>query len=120
MITVVDGDTFRWRHVECAACGATGPEIRCQTLGDGTPAEWERQAEADAIAAWNERAMPAELRSLINCWRINYGLDKYDKVTAARRWAEAGGPSDGPIMALATAIEWLERGTPPVPAPPPA
>ena len=108
MITVVDGDTFRWRHVECAACGATGPEIRCQTLGDGTQAEWERQAEADAIAAWNERAMPAELRSLINCWRINYGLDKYDKVTAARRWAEAGGPSDGPIMALATAIEWLE------------
>ena len=107
-ITVADGATFRWRHVECGACGAIGPEIRCQTMGEGTPAEWERQAEADAIAAWNERAIPAELRDLIDCWKANYGLDRYDKVTAARRWAEAGGPADGPIMALATAIEWLE------------
>ena len=56
VITVVDGDTFRWRHVECAACGATGPEIRCQTMGEGTPAEWELNAEADAIEAWNKRA----------------------------------------------------------------
>ena len=55
-----------------------------------------------------QRAIPAELRDLIDCWKANYGLDRYDKVTAARRWAEAGGPSDGPIMALATAIEWLE------------
>ena len=55
-IMVVDGATFRWRHVECGACGAMGPEIRCQTMGEGTPDEWERKAEADAIAAWNERA----------------------------------------------------------------
>lgn len=67
-----------------------------------------------------DREMPAELHSLIDCWRINYGLDR-DKVEAARRWQEAGGPADGPIMALATAIEWLEAtasqspGTPPVP-----
>ena len=66
-----------------------------------------------------DREMPAELRGLIDCWRINYGLDR-GKVEAARRWQEAGGPADGPIMALATAIEWLERltGTPPVPRPP--
>lgn len=55
-ISISDGSTFRWRHVECRACGAMGPEIRCQTMGEGTPAEWELEAEADAIAAWNDRA----------------------------------------------------------------
>lgn len=54
------------------------------------------------------REMPAELRRLIDCWRINYGLDRYGRVEAARRWQEACGPADAPIMALATAIEWLE------------
>lgn len=44
------------RFVKCYECGAMGPEIRCQTMGEGTPAEWELEAEADAIAAWNDRA----------------------------------------------------------------
>ena len=128
---VIEGATFRWRQVECRDCQARGPEVRCQTLGAGTPAEWQAKAADDAIAAWNGRAvcrsafeagkghMPDELREMIDCWRINYGLDR-DKVEAAGLWEQMGGPADGPIMALATAIEWLERlhGTPPVPAPP--
>ena len=69
----------------------------------GRPAR-AREAAEKAI----ERVLPAKAREHIDCWKVNYGLDRYDKVTAARRWAEAGGPSDGPIMALATAIEWLE------------
>lgn len=65
-------------------------------------------ARAEAAEKAIERVLPAKAREHIDCWKVNYGLDRYDKVTAARRWAEAGGPSDGPIMALATAIEWLE------------
>lgn len=122
--SVIEGATLRWRQVECRDCQARGPEVRCQTLGVGTPQEWRVKADDDAIAAWNERGgeMPAELRSLIDCWRINYGLDRLSKVQAAGLWEQMGGPADGPVMALATAIEWLERlhGTPPVPAPPPA
>jgi hypothetical protein len=37
-------------------CGAQAGEIRAQTRGEGTPAEWEAQANADAIAEWNRRA----------------------------------------------------------------
>lgn len=65
-------------------------------------------ARVEAAEKAIERVLPAKAREHIDCWKVNYGLDRYDKVTAARRWAEAGGPSDGPIMALATAIEWLE------------
>lgn len=36
--------------------GVVGPEIRIQTLGDGTPAEWEAAAKIRAIEAWNTRA----------------------------------------------------------------
>lgn len=132
---VIEGATFRWRQVECRDCQSRGPEVRCQTLGAGTPAEWQAKAVSAAIAAWNERSgfsgefdacsrhpMPPELREMIDCWRINYGLDRLPKVQAAGLWEQMGGPADGPVMALATAIEWLERlhGTPPVPAPPPA
>ena len=54
--SVIEGATFRWRQVECRDCQARGPEVRCQTLGEGTPAEWQAKATADAIAAWNERS----------------------------------------------------------------
>lgn len=85
----------------------------CSTWG---PKHWqcalnERDAllaRVEAAEKAIERVLPAKAREHIDCWKVNYGLDRYDKVTAARRWAEAGGPSDGPIMALATAIEWLE------------
>ena len=121
-LLVDEGTTFRWRALRCQKCGAMGPEVRCKTCGSGTPDEWERNATADAIAAWNERSgfsgefdacsrhpMPPELREMIDCWRINYGLDRLAKVQAAGLWEQMGGPADGPIMALATAIEWLER-----------
>lgn len=70
--------------------------------------EFDALARPEAAEKAIERVLPAKAREHIDCWKVNYGLDRYDKVTAARRWAEAGGPSDGPIMALATAIEWLE------------
>lgn len=53
---VIEGATFRWRQVECRDCQSRGPEVRCQTLGEGTQEEWEADAAARAIAAWNERA----------------------------------------------------------------
>ncbi len=54
-VTVQEGSTFRWRKVVCVECEASAGEIRCQTLGDGNREQWEKQAHADAIAAWNER-----------------------------------------------------------------
>lgn len=55
-ITVVDGSTFRWRQAYCEQCEAKGPEVRIQTLGDGSKEQWEEQARKDAIAEWNRRA----------------------------------------------------------------
>lgn len=52
---VQEGSTFRWRYVECNGCLARGPEVRAQTLGEGTAQQWEADAQARAIAAWNER-----------------------------------------------------------------
>ena len=55
-VSVEQGDTFRWRVAICRGCGARAPEVRAQTMGDGSPNEWEERAVADAIAAWNTRA----------------------------------------------------------------
>jgi hypothetical protein len=52
---VAEGSTFRWRFAQCLDCGARGPEVRVQTLGEGTPEEWEATARIEAIAAWNRR-----------------------------------------------------------------
>lgn len=60
-LTVVVGDTFRWRQVECPSCAAKGPEIRVQTLGPGTPAQWEREGEINAILEWNKSADPVDV-----------------------------------------------------------
>ena len=57
-VGVKDGDTFRWRHAECDHCGARGPEVRVQTLGDGTAKEWEANAQVRAVEAWNNRPEP--------------------------------------------------------------
>lgn len=51
---VAQTGTFRWRAWVCG-CGVVGPEIRIQTLGEGTQAEWEAAATLRAIEAWNER-----------------------------------------------------------------
>ena len=52
-VDVHEGATFRWRVVECE-CGATGPEVRHNTLADD-----QQAAEADsrrrAIEEWNRR-----------------------------------------------------------------
>lgn len=53
--TAHEGSTFRWWVVECNNCGAQGPEIRRQTTGEGTNAEWDAKATATAIEDWNRR-----------------------------------------------------------------
>jgi Lar family restriction alleviation protein len=55
-IEVVEGDTFRWRLACCRECGAQAGEVRIQTLGDGTPEEWEADAASRAIEEWNRRS----------------------------------------------------------------
>ena len=50
-----EGSTFRWMQVECNECGASCGEVSVQTRGAGTVAEWNKMAEADALAAWNMR-----------------------------------------------------------------
>jgi Lar family restriction alleviation protein len=54
-VSVSDGSTFRWRVAACNTCGAQCGEIRAQTLGEGTPQEWEAEAREEAIAEWNTR-----------------------------------------------------------------
>lgn len=55
-VCVQVGSTFRWRFACCENCGAQCGEVRVQTLGEGTPAEWEEQAVRDALDEWNKRA----------------------------------------------------------------
>jgi Lar family restriction alleviation protein len=54
-IAVVEGSTFRWLLAECQSCGASGPEVRVQTIGPGSPDEWRQAGEADALSEWNTR-----------------------------------------------------------------
>ena len=54
-ITIHEGSTFRWMVAECNNCGATCGEVRVQTMGSGLPAQWEIQAEHDAVEEWNKR-----------------------------------------------------------------
>jgi len=53
---VVQTSTFRWRAYTCGCCGVVGPEIRVQTMGNGSPDDWEAAGRRDAIKAWNTRA----------------------------------------------------------------
>jgi Lar family restriction alleviation protein len=62
-VSVIKGDTFRWRKAVCNACDAKAPEVRIQTSGDGTPDQWEDEADVKAMAEWNKRA-PVPLRDL--------------------------------------------------------
>lgn len=57
-VRTMDGSTFRWRVAYCCNCGAQAGEVRIQTLGNGTKAQWNERAEADAIEEWNKRASP--------------------------------------------------------------
>ena len=54
-ITVREGSTFRWVVAECNACGAMCGEVRMQTSGAGTRAEWLAASEEFAVAEWNKR-----------------------------------------------------------------
>jgi hypothetical protein len=53
-IAIEKGSTFRWMVAVCS-CGAQAGEARVQTLGDGTPAEWEARGRRAALAEWNTR-----------------------------------------------------------------
>ena len=55
-VRVVDGSTFRWRLAQCQGCGAQAGEVRIQTLGEGTPLDWECKATRLALDEWNKRA----------------------------------------------------------------
>ena len=55
-VVLREGSTFRWRMIGCTECGAQAGEVRVQTLGDGTPEEWEADAASRAIEEWNGRA----------------------------------------------------------------
>lgn len=55
LVTVYQGDTYRWRVAVCDRCGAQAPDVR-HSIGEGQTRE---QAYADsnkrATDAWNER-----------------------------------------------------------------
>lgn len=55
-VQVEDGDTFRWRMTVCQECGAQGPEVRCQTTGEGNMHDWDADARVRAIEEWNKRS----------------------------------------------------------------
>ena len=52
-VDIIEAGTFRWRAAQCQACCATGPAIRIQTMGAGTPEAWDSAARDVAIDAWN-------------------------------------------------------------------
>lgn len=64
-VAVEETSTFRWRAPVCQVCGTVGPEVRIQTMGDGTKEEWEEAARIAAIKAWNDRAPNGELAAAI-------------------------------------------------------
>jgi Lar family restriction alleviation protein len=55
VISIHDGTTFRWMVAECADCGAQCGEVRVQTMGSGTPEEWEEKAHKTVMEEWNRR-----------------------------------------------------------------
>lgn len=55
-VTIHEGSTFRWRFAACDNCGAQAPDVRVQTMGDGSPAKWELEASDRALEEWNKRA----------------------------------------------------------------
>jgi len=54
-VSIIEGETFRWRHAECAECQATSGNVRIQTTGDGTDEQWEAAAKVEAMERWDER-----------------------------------------------------------------
>lgn len=54
-VVIHEGSTFRWMVASCSECGAQCGEVRVQTLGKGTPEQWDKQARIDAINQWNNR-----------------------------------------------------------------
>lgn len=58
-VSVIDGDTFRWRLAQCNGCSAQGPDVRIQTSGSGTVKEWEAAARIAALTEWNRRTHSA-------------------------------------------------------------
>lgn len=52
---VAQGTTFRWRRLKCCNCDMQTGEQRVQTLGEGTPEEWEQDVIRALIETWNTR-----------------------------------------------------------------
>jgi hypothetical protein len=84
-IDVMNGSTFRWRFACCMDCGAQAGEVRAQTLGEGTPAEWEIAAKARAIEEWNVRAPVESLQAALAA--------EYERGRSERKCVGAASPS---------------------------
>lgn len=50
-----EGSTFRWRIISCAQCGATGGEVRADTL-EKDHEKREADVYIKAVEEWNRRA----------------------------------------------------------------
>jgi len=54
-VTVVEGDTYRWRVAVCNSCGAHAPDVRYSILEGQTREQAFDDANKRAIEAWNDR-----------------------------------------------------------------
>jgi len=80
-VSITDNDSFRWRTAVCNACGASAPEVRRQTLGEGTNEEWESDARKRAVEEWNSRK--PQLRLLGYVRREVLDLCRHNENTAS-------------------------------------
>lgn len=60
LVTVYQGDTYRWRVAVCDSCGAQAPDVRHSILEGQTRDQAFADANKRAIEAWNERAKGIE------------------------------------------------------------
>ena len=60
LVTVHQGETYRWRVAICDSCGAQAPDVRHSILEGQTRDQAFADANKRAIEAWNERAKGIE------------------------------------------------------------
>ena len=86
-VQVREGSSFRWMYAECDGCGVNGPEIRVQTLGEGTREQWWAKGKQDALDAWNlrkARDVDAIMALADEYAQAKHDEGRSDRVTAAR------------------------------------
>ena len=83
-----EGSTFRWLAYSCGGCGM-GEEVRVQTLGEGEPKEWLKEAELNAIKEWNRRQDVRMQSYHIEVIALKMATSCGDHSWAIRQWFEA-------------------------------